>query len=108
VGTLADAPPPIDPDWRNNEPDNNKGKGAGLQGKASKKAKAALREANQHRDTAQFDVVGMADAEPGQTVLVRGWGEWDGLYFLESVRHSIIPVFVTQLSLRKELASKGY
>jgi phage protein D len=107
VGTLADPPPLIDADYLQNEPDKNAGKGAGLNAKATKKAKADLREANKDSDTASFETIGFPRAEAGQTVQVVGWGVWSGLYFLDSVKHSLLP-FQTSLSLRRELASWGY
>jgi hypothetical protein len=66
-----------------------------------------LREANRHRDTAQFQVVGNPFAAAGQTVLLVDWGYWDGKYFLEQVGHKIGPYNCTY-SLHRELASKGY
>jgi hypothetical protein len=104
---LGDPPPLIDADYLGSEPDKNKGKGAGLATKASKKAKAMLRKANKHRDTAQFEIVGFTVPEAGQTCEIRGWGPWAGIYFVERVAHSLMP-FVTSLHLRRELASKGY
>jgi phage protein D len=103
----ADVPPLIDADYYDNTPDKNKGKGAGLQSKAAKKAQADLRKANRHRDTAQFEVVGNPLAQAGQIVLLEDWGEFSGKYFLESVSHKISP-YRTTYSMHRELASKGY
>jgi uncharacterized protein len=107
VQHLADPPPLIDADFHDNTPDKNAGKGAGLQAKATKKAKAQLREANKHRDTAQFEVIGNPQAETGQTVALENWGAFDGIYFLESVKHKTAP-YITNYSMYRELASKGY
>jgi phage protein D len=107
VSTLADPPPLIDADYLSSEADKNKGKGAGLATKASKKAKAMLRKANKHRDTAQFEIIGFTSPQAGQTCEIRGYGPWAGIYFVERVTHSVMP-FVTSLHLRRELASKGY
>jgi phage protein D len=106
-GTLADPPPLADADYYDNRPDKNAGKGAGLQAKGTKKAKAALREANKHRDTAQFEVIGNPAAESGLTVALENWGAFDGIYFLEKVTHKT-PPYLSSYSLHRELASKGY
>lgn len=107
VSTFADPPPLIDADYHDNTPDKNAGKGAGLQAKATKKAQAKLREANKHRDTAQFEVIGNAEAESGLTVALENWGAFDGIYFLESVRHRTAP-YITSYSMHREVASHGY
>lgn len=103
----AEVPPLIDYDQNDNTVAKNKGKGANLQAKATDKAKADLRKANRHRDTAQFSVVGNPFAAAGQTVLLVDWGHWDGKYFLEQVSHKIGP-YNCSYSLHRELASKGY
>jgi len=66
-----------------------------------------LRKANKHRDKIQVQVIGNPEAATGQTVVLDGWGAFDGIYFLEKVTHKTTP-YVTTYSMHKELASKGY
>lgn len=107
AGTLAEPPPLIDADYLDDIPDNNEGKGAGLQVKAADKAAGELREANKHRDTASFECWGLPYVASGITVRLEDWGQFDGKYFLEGVSHKIGP-YRSTLNLHKELASKGY
>jgi phage protein D len=106
---VAGTPPPaVDYDFTQNDPGNNKGKGAGLDDKATKKAKNNLRKANRDRDTAQIEMAGNPVIAAGQCGAIAGFFKWDGKYFLESVSHKISGGYTTSLNLHRELASRGY
>jgi phage protein D len=104
----ANVPPPVDYDFTQNDPGHNKGKGAGLEDKATKKAKNNLRKANRDRDTAQIEIVGHPLLAAGQCGQIEGFYKWNGKYFLESINHRISGGYTCSLNLHRELASRGY
>lgn len=65
-----------------------------------------LRMHNKFQRTASFTVMGDPTLVAGQTVLLEGWGAWNGKYIISQARHSVGGSYTVQLQLRKVL--EGY
>lgn len=66
-------------------------------------AKNELRKRNREANKAQFVLMGDPDIVQGITVKVEGYGEFDAVYFVESVSQSISGGFKTTVNMRKVL-----
>ena len=74
---------------------------------ASTKAKAHVRDKNKEKDTATVVLsIGNPLVAAGMTFDLKGCGQFDGKYFIESAHHSVGPEFNTELHIRKCLT--GY
>ena len=71
-------------------------------------AKEALREKNQNENPATFTLPGNPKLCGGVTILVRGWGKFDGKYIIESSKHSVTngEGYITTITCRRVL--EGY
>lgn len=69
-------------------------------------AEKRLREKNSQEFTASFTVAGDTTLVAGVTVMVEGWGAFDGKYIVESATHTVKGGYKTSLSLRRVL--EGY
>lgn len=65
-----------------------------------------LRLHNKFQKTASFTLPGDPTLGAGMTVLLKGWGAWDGKYIVSQSKHSLGNTYTTQLELRKAL--EGY
>lgn len=96
-----------DGDFMNDNPSDNAGKGAGRSKSASRKAKAATREKNKDKENASIKLsIGNPLIAAGQTFMLKGVGQFDGKWFIESAKHSVAPQYETDLSVRRCL--EGY
>lgn len=102
-------------DYKQDSPGANKGKGKGGRKAAKRKAKKALRDKNKEKTKAgdkskQWGIdlaIGNATIAAGQTCEVKGFGFYDGKYFVVSARHRVgSGGYETSLSIRKCL--NGY
>ena len=76
-------------------------------GEAQALAKKLLRLKNKYEYTASFTLPGNPDLLAGVTVMLTGWGAWDGKYIVNQARHAIgNSGYSTQLRLRHVL--EGY
>lgn len=76
-------------------------------GEAQTLAKKMLRLKNKYEYTANFTLPGNPDLLAGVTVMLTGWGAWDGKYIVSQAKHSIgNSGYSTQLKLRHVL--EGY
>lgn len=64
----------------------------------------ALRTANENETTASMEFMGMPSLVAGITVLVQGFGKFDGNYFVTSVEHKVAPAYTTSAELRRTLS----
>jgi Bacteriophage probable baseplate hub protein len=103
---------PVDPSlqgtWRKDDPSDNAGKGAGGKSAGQRKAKADCREKNKDKESATIALsIGNPLIAAGQTFLLKGVGQFDGKWFIESARHSIgNSAYETSLGVRRCL--EGY
>lgn len=102
-------------DYKQDAPSKNKGKGAGGRKAAKRVAKKALRDKNKEKTKAgdkskQWGIdlaIGNPSIAAGQTCEVKGFGFYDGKYFVVSARHKVgNGGYDTSLSIRKCL--EGY
>lgn len=76
-------------------------------GEAQALAKKMLRLKNKYEYTANFTLSGNPDLLAGVTVMLKGWGAFDGKYIINQAKHSIGKSgYTTQLKLRHIL--EGY
>jgi phage protein D len=76
-------------------------------GEAQALAKKMLRLKNKYEYTAIFTLPGNPDLLAGVTVMLSGWGAWDGKYIISQAKHSISKSgYSTQIRLRHVL--EGY
>jgi len=68
---------------------------------AQRKVEAALEQANHGSTALSLTILGRLDLASGMTVNVRGWGSFDGKYFIDSISYSIGGGFVASLELAK-------
>lgn len=68
---------------------------------ALKLAKKYLREKNKGETTAQFTLVGDVDYCAGITVMLYGFGEFDGKYMVETATHNLTGGYTVDLKLRR-------
>lgn len=102
-----DSPPSDQGLWGDNLPADNAGKGAGGSGAGQRKAKANCREANKDKETATIDMsIGNPLIAAGMTFMLKGVGQFDGKWFIESARHTVGPQYDTSLGVRRCL--EGY
>ena len=74
---------------------------------AKAKAEKYLRLHNKYAKTATFTLPGNPDIVAGVTVVLTGWGAWDGKYIVEQATHAVgSSGYTTQIKLRKTL--EGY
>lgn len=73
---------------------------------ALRKAKKKLREKNSNEITGQIKMRGDTDLSSGLTVLLKGYGHFDGKYLLTEVRHSLGNGYTCDIRLRRCLV--GY
>lgn len=66
--------------------------------------KGALRGANEKEVTASMEFMGFPALVAGITVECRGWGKYDGTYFVASVEHKVGQAYTTSAELRRTLA----
>lgn len=65
-------------------------------------AKKRLKMQNKYERTASFTLPGDPDLCAGATVLLQGWGYWDGKYMISKAKHSVSTSgYTTQIDLRK-------
>lgn len=70
-------------------------------------AEKRLRLHNKYTRSASFTFPGNPELAAGVTVMLSGWGGWDGKYFVDSAKHSLGSLgYTTQISLRRVL--EGY
>jgi phage protein D len=73
----------------------------------SVKAKAVLRDKNKHKFTGKIALsLGNPLIAAGQTFTLKGVGQYDGTWFIESAHHEVGPEYNTELTVRKCLT--GY
>ena len=66
-----------------------------------------LRLKNKYEYTATFTLPGNPDLVAGVTVMLSGWGAWDGKYIISQAKHTIGKSgYTTQIRLRHVL--EGY
>jgi Bacteriophage probable baseplate hub protein len=95
------------PDYSENDPQFNFGKGADGDSAASRKAKATVRDANKDKETGSVDLaLGCPLIAAGMTFNLVGVGHYDGKWFVVSAKHSLGPQFNTSLDIRRCLT--GY
>lgn len=74
---------------------------------AKTKAEKYLRLHNKYAKTATFTLPGNPDIVAGVTVMLTGWGAWDGKYIVSQAAHAIgSSGYTTQIKLRRVL--EGY
>ena len=74
---------------------------------AKTKAEKYLRLHNKYAKTATFTLPGNPDIVAGVTVMLTGWGAWDGKYIVSQATHAIgSSGYTTQIKLRRVL--EGY
>lgn len=77
----------------------------GSVGEAQALAKKTLRLHNKLAKTAAFDLPGDVGLVAGVTVLLKGWGGWDGKYIVTKATHKVgSGGYTTQLRIRKTLS----
>ena len=77
--------------------------------KAEAKALAEkfLRKHNRYAKTATFTMPGNPDLVAGVTVMLEGWGGWDGKYIITQAKHTVDGSgYTVQIKLRRVL--EGY
>jgi hypothetical protein len=103
----GEAPPSMQGLWDNNNPADNAGEGAGGSESGQRKAKAICREANKDKETATIEMsIGNPLVAAGMTFMLKGVGQFDGKWFIESARHTVGPQYDTELGVRRCL--EGY
>lgn len=73
---------------------------------AERWAKAELRKRNKHEVTGSLTIIGRTDIVAGMNVGLSGFGNYDGVYMLEEVSHSVGSGYQTTLKVRRVL--EGY
>jgi len=74
---------------------------------SSLKAKAHVRDKNKDKNTAKIELsLGNPLIASGMTINVKGCGQFDGKWFVQSAHHSVGPEYKTELTIRRCL--KGY
>ncbi|GHV32316.1 hypothetical protein FACS18949_02820 [Clostridia bacterium] len=73
---------------------------------ARKLAMKRLRQKNKAENEANFSLVGDVRLAAGSTIIVSGYGQFDGKYIIETATHSFTGGYTTELKLRKVL--EGY
>lgn len=74
---------------------------------AKKLAEKRLRLHNKHAKTASFTYPGNPDLVAGATVMLDGWGYWDGKYIVKQAVHTVSSSgYITQITVRTVL--EGY
>lgn len=73
---------------------------------AERMARAELRRKNRHEITASLTITGDLNLVSGATIVVSGFGRYNGKYIIESVTHSVGSGYTTRLKLRRVL--EGY
>lgn len=103
----------VTPNYKDPSPSKNRGKGAGGNKVAKRKAKKELRDKNKEAtkagdksNTFGIEIFGWPLIAAGQTCMVQGFGFYDGKYFVVSARHKVGGEYETSLSIRKCL--EGY
>lgn len=90
---------------RANEPMEDWSKEAS--GGSQRKAQAVVREANKDKEQATIEMsIGNPLVAAGQTFDLKGVGQFDGRWFIESATHNVGPIYTTKLSVRRCL--EGY
>ena len=70
-------------------------------------AEKMLRKHNKYARTATFTLPGNPDIVAGVTVILEGWGPWDGKYIVKQAKHTVGGSgYTTQITLRRVL--EGY
>lgn len=64
---------------------------------------AALREKNERAETANISVMGHPGLVAGITIKMKGFGGYDGIYFVEKAEHKVGSGYITSAELRKTL-----
>ena len=76
-------------------------------GGSETKAKSIIRDKNKKKDTSKIELsLGNPLIAAGMTFLLKGVGQFDGKWFVESAHHEVGPEYKTELTIRKCL--KGY
>ena len=76
-------------------------------GEAKALAEKQLRLHNKFTRTASFTLPGNTALVAGVTVMLEGWGGWDGKYIIKQARHTVDPSgYTTQIAVRRVL--EGY
>lgn len=70
-------------------------------GEAEKRAKKALREKNSEEIKGAFTCMGDTDISAGLTILVEGFGHFDGKYIIKQVSHSLGNGYTCSVTIRK-------
>lgn len=77
-------------------------KSDGGEGGAGLKAKSIVRDKNKKKDAAKIMLsIGNPLIAAGQTFNLKGCGQFDGKYFIESAHHEVGPEYKTELGVRK-------
>lgn len=71
------------------------------QEEAIRKAKKALRDKNKDEVTVRMQLQGDTDLNSGLTVIVKGFGRFDGKYLITQVRHSVGGAYRCSVSMRR-------
>ncbi len=66
-------------------------------------AEKRLRLHNKYERSASFTLSGMPSALAGNTVLLVGWGYWDGKYVIKKAKHSVSGSYTTTVELRRAM-----
>lgn len=74
-------------------------KRAASKAEAERIAKAELYEANRNEVSGSLDLVGDTRLVAGATVMITGFGRFDGKYFIRSARHAVSSGYVTSVEL---------
>jgi len=65
-----------------------------------------LRLHNKYEKSAQFTLPGNPTLVAGLTVVLKGWGGWNGKYIIKTAKHTVSNGYTTQITLRRVL--EGY
>lgn len=65
---------------------------------ADKLAQESLRDKNKSENQVTFTLLGCPKLCAGVTVMVRGWGKFDGKYFVASSKHDVSPDYITTIT----------
>ena len=74
--------------------------------KAEKLAKSKLRQKNKEETKMSLSLIGCTKLVGGVTVMVEGWGKFDGKYFVTDAKHSISGGYSASINIRRCLS--GY
>jgi phage protein D len=68
----------------------------------AQKAKAVVRDKNKHKYLGKVDLsIGNPLIASGMTLMLKGVGQYDGKWFVESCHHEVGPEFKTELTIRR-------